>query len=156
MKEVEIRTARPDDASAIASVLAASFIEYESLYTAAAYAATTLKESGIKARLDEGAAWIAVVEERIVGTVSAVSRNESLYIRGMAILPQARGHKIGHRLLSEIEAYAIAQGLRCLTLSTTPFLHQAIRLYKKFGFKRIGTGDLFGTPLITMGKELIA
>lgn len=156
MNEVEIRNAGFDDAVAIASVLAAAFIEYKSLYTAVAYAVTIQSEQGIKNRLAEGAAWVAVVEGRIVGTVSAVSRNNSLYIRGMAILPHARGYQIGSSLLLEIESYAVSTGIGRLTLSTTPFLDRAIRLYEKFGFKRIGSDDLFGTSLITMGKELVA
>jgi GNAT superfamily N-acetyltransferase len=57
-------------------------------------------------------------------------------------------------LLSEIERYAIAKSFRRLTLSTTPFLGRAIRLYEKFGFVHSGTDDLFGTPLIKMEKEL--
>jgi GNAT superfamily N-acetyltransferase len=154
MKEEKIRTANSIDAAAIALVLAASFTEYESLYTEKGYAATTLTESGIKSRFAEGEVWVATVDERIVGTISGVSRNESLYIRGMAILPQSRGHQIGYHLLLEIESYAIARRIRRLTLSTTPFLDRAIRLYEKFGFLPVGTDDLFGTPLITMEKEL--
>lgn len=154
MKKVEIRTANPDDAAAIASVLAAAFTEYESLYTEKAYAATIPSEAIIKNRFTEGKTWVAVVEEKIVGTVSVFPRNESLYIRSMAIMSEARGHRIGGHLLSEIECYAVAQGFRRLTLSTTPFLNRAIRLYEKFGFAPSGTDDLFGTPLMTMEKEL--
>ncbi|MBA3786754.1 MAG: GNAT family N-acetyltransferase [Acidobacteria bacterium] len=97
---MEIRTAQPDDARAIASVLAESFAEYESLYTAEAFAATTPNEAVIKNRFDEGEMWIAVLGEKIVGTVSVVPENESLYIRSMAILPAARGAGIGERLLT--------------------------------------------------------
>ena len=154
MREVEIRTANPDDVAAIASVLAASFPEYKSLYTEKAYAATTPSEAVIEKRFAEGEMWVAEFEEKIVGTVSVVSQNESLYIRSMAILPEARGYQIGEHLLSEIERYAVAKGFRRLTLSTTPFLNRAIRLYEKFGFVHCGTDDLFGTPLITMEKEL--
>lgn len=72
----------------------------------------------------------------------------------MAILPEARGHRLGEHLLSEIEHYALAHGFQKLTLSTTPFLDRAIRLYDKFGFTPYGSDDLFGTPLITMAKEI--
>jgi|SRR5215467_638081 len=154
MKEVEIRTASVNDVAAIAAVLAASFLEYKSLYTEKAYAATTPSEEVIKNRFAEGKVWVAAVEETIVGTVSVVPQNESLYIRSMAVLPEARGHRIGEQLLSEVERYAVVKGFRQLTLSTTPFLNRAIRLYEKFGFAPSDTGDLYGTPLITMEKEL--
>jgi ribosomal protein S18 acetylase RimI-like enzyme len=154
VKELEIRTANPDDAAAIAAVLAASFLEYQPLYTLKGYAATTPGEAVIKHRFAEGKTWVALFAGKIVGTVSVVAQPDSLYIRSMAILPEARGQRLGERLLAEIEHYALAQGCRRLTLSTTPFLDRAIRLYEKFGFARCGSDDLFGTPLITMAKEL--
>jgi ribosomal protein S18 acetylase RimI-like enzyme len=74
----------------------------------------------------------------------------------MAVLPTARGQRIGELLLLQIESYAGEQGHERLVLSTTPFLHRAIRLYENFGFRRNGEGphDLFGTPLFTMEKFL--
>jgi putative acetyltransferase len=155
MKEVEIRIAEPEDASEIASVLAESFAEYESLYTADAYAATTPKSDVIRDRFGEGEMWVAVLDGKVVGTVSVVFENESLYIRSMAILPIARGNKIGEQLLTKIENYA-ANGYRRLFLSTTPFLHRAIRLYENFGFQPNDEPphELCGTPLLTMVKSL--
>jgi len=149
---LEIKTAHPEDAQIIASLLAESFAEYEPLYTAAAFSATTPNEAVIKNRFGEGEMWIDVLGKKIVGTVSVVPKNKSLYIRSMAILPEARGHRIGERLLTEIENYAVADGFGRLILSTTPFLYRAIRLYKKFGFERFGSSDLCGTPLIEMEK----
>jgi GNAT superfamily N-acetyltransferase len=130
------------------------FAEYEALYTAEGFAATTPNSDVIETRLAEGATWIAVFEEKIVGTVSVIPEGESLYIRSMAILPEARGAGIGEQLLTEIENFAVAGGYRRLLLSTTPFLYRAIRLYGKFGFVRSGVADLYGTPLLTMSKNL--
>jgi hypothetical protein len=42
-----------------------------------------------------------------------------------------------------------------MRLSTTPFLHDAIRLYERAGFeRRPALLDLHGTPLFAMIKEL--
>jgi ribosomal protein S18 acetylase RimI-like enzyme len=92
-----------------------------------------------------------------VGTVSVVLRGErALYIRGMAVLPQARGQGIGNLLFELIYEYAKEHGCTKLVLSTTPFLDRAIRLYEKLGFVRTGEGphDLHGTPLFTMEKSI--
>jgi len=91
-----------------------------------------------------------------VGTVSAVPKSEAVYIRGMAILPAARGQRVGEFLLNEIEGFASKGGFTRLYLSTTPFLSRAIRLYEHYGFRRSTKGphDLFGTPLVTMEKFL--
>lgn len=154
MKEnLEIRMATVADAKAIAAVLAQSFAEYEPLYTAEAFAATTPDSRTIKNRFGEGEMWVAVLEGEIVGTVSVVPE-KVLYIRSMAVLPAARGNRIGERLLKEIEKYAVSNGYRRLTLCTTPFLDRAIKLYEKFGFARRGSADLFGTPILTMEKSL--
>jgi GNAT superfamily N-acetyltransferase len=74
----------------------------------------------------------------------------------MAVLPAARGQRIGALLLSHIEEFAAANAHKRLFLSTTPFLTQAIRLYERFGFRRSDEGphDLFGTLLFTMTKTL--
>ena len=152
----EIRPATPADARSIASVLAESFAEYKSLYTEKGFRATTPAGEQIQIRFSEGAMWVALLDGKIVGTVSVIPENEALYIRSMAVLPQARRNKIGERLLAQIEKFAAENGYRKLVLSTTPFLISAIRLYEKFGFRRGNEAphELFGTPLIRMEKYL--
>ncbi|CAN5665178.1 hypothetical protein BH18ACI4_BH18ACI4_06800 [soil metagenome] len=145
-----------DDASAVASVLLESFVEYKSSYTNEGFNATTPTSDQLRNRMTEGPVWVALHNGAIVGTASAVSQGEALYIRGMAVLPAARGHKVGELLLKAVESYAMAHGCKSLILSTTPFLSRAIRLYEQFGFRRSGVGphNLFGTPLFTMVKNL--
>ncbi len=153
--KIEIRLALPNDATAISTILSEAFAEYEPLYTKEGYIATTPKSDVIKNRFGEGKIWVAVLIKKIVGTISIVSKDDALYIRSMAILPTARGNRIGEKLLKEIENFAIANDFRRLSLSTTPFLHRAIWLYEKFGFERKGVDDLFGTPLIKIEKKLL-
>ena len=104
----------------------------------------------------EGPIWVAVQEEVVLGTVSVVPLGDELYIRGMAVSPEARGLGLGELLLKTVEGFAFAHGHKRLTLSTTPFLLRAIRLYRRFGFQRTADGphELFGTPLFTMVKDL--
>jgi predicted N-acetyltransferase YhbS len=105
----------------------------------------------------EGPTWVALLSNAIVGTASVVEKGEGgLYVRGMAVLPSARGRGVGELLLREIEGFALRNGCTRLVLSTTPFLNGAIRLYERFGFERTldGPNDLFGTPLFTMAKAL--
>jgi GNAT superfamily N-acetyltransferase len=133
-----------------------AFIEFKPLYTPEAFAVTTPTIEEIQNRWYEGPVWVAVDHEAIVGTVAVVPENEGLYIRSMAVLPNARGHGIGELLLLHVERYAVAQGFYRMFLSTTPFLVSAIRVYEKFGFQRTGEGplELMGTPLFTMEKYL--
>ncbi len=154
--KIEIRLAVPGDAPSIASVLHQSFVEYQSSYTPEGFSATALTSDQLEARLrlNEGPVWVALCEEALIGTVSAVPKGEAVYIRSMAVLPTVRGQGIGELLLKQIESFALARGCRHLILSTTPFLSRAIRLYEHFGFRCSDEGpqDLFGTPLFTMVK----
>jgi ribosomal protein S18 acetylase RimI-like enzyme len=153
---VRIRRAALDDAPVVANLLHASFAEYQPLYTPLGFAATTPDAQQVLARMREGPVWIALRHIDVVGTVAAAVHDGSLYIRGMAVRPEARRLKVGALLLDHAERFAIEQGCRRLFLSTTPFLDAAIRLYEKSGFRRVQDGgqDLFGTPLFMMEKYI--
>lgn len=153
---VRIRRAASDEAPVVANILHASFIEYASLYTPAGFAATTPGAQQVLARMREGPVWIALRRIEVVGTVAAVVEDNSLYIRGMAVRPEARRLKVGALLLDQAERFALEQGCSRVCLSTTPFLDPAIRLYEKSGFRRVPDGDhdLFGTPLFRMEKYI--
>lgn len=151
-----MRLAEPGDAAIIARLLEDSFAEYRELYTVAGYRATAIREEQVIDRIRVGPVWIALLNETIVATVSVVPKGNSLYVRGMAVKPSARGHHIGELLLTRIERFAISEGCERMFLSTTPFLGRAIRLYESFGFQRTEEEphDLHGTPLFTMQKLL--
>jgi hypothetical protein len=54
-----------------------------------------------------------------------------------------------------VEAFAVGRSALRLSLTTTPFLTDAIRLYEQAGFSRTAEPlDLHGTPLFGMVKEL--
>jgi GNAT superfamily N-acetyltransferase len=147
-----IRNAVMDEAALIASVLYQAFAEFEPLYTPAAFAATAPNSDQIRKRWGEGPVWVMADGSQIIGTVSAVPKPDSVYIRSMAVLPSHRGQKIGYMLLQMVQQFAHLQEVRRMFLSTTPFLTGAIRLYEQFGFHRTDDEprELFGTPLFTM------
>jgi N-acetylglutamate synthase-like GNAT family acetyltransferase len=154
---IDIRRAGPRDAPAIAQVLHDSFLEFKALYTAGAFSATALSPEQVLARICEGPVWVATGESSVLGTVAAILKDdESAYMRGMAVLPSARGSRVGAALLQHAEAWAAGAGCTRLFLSTTAFLSSAIRLYERAGFIRIDEGphELFGTPLFVMKKNI--
>jgi N-acetylglutamate synthase-like GNAT family acetyltransferase len=155
--EIEIRQAGTQDAPAIAKVLYESFVEYEALYTREGFTATTPNVDQILARMREGPVWLAGREDKVLGIVAAVAKGQSIHMRGMGVVPDARGSGIGARLLKQVEQWADDQDCVRVFLSTTPFLNAAIRLYERCGFRRTEEGphDLFGTPLFTMEKTSI-
>lgn len=137
-------------------MLAASFGPWRQEYTPAAYLATVVSVDGLRDRWSEGPTWVAHAASRIVGTIGAVPRADGVYVRTMAVHPDARGHRLGSRLLDSVFQYAKAQKAARLYLSTTPFLVTAIGLYKTAGFVEISAPpyDLHGNPLVSMECRL--
>ena len=155
---VLIRSAVMSEATVLASILYQAFVDFEPLYTPAAFAATTPTPDQIRKRWSEGPVWVVTEGSQLVGTVSAVLKGEGLCIRSMAVLPSHRGQGIGHILLQAVEQFAKTQRIQRMFLSTTPFLTGAIGLYERFGFQRSThtPHELFGTPLFSMVKPLEA
>jgi GNAT superfamily N-acetyltransferase len=155
--QIEIRRATPEDAPAIVSLLYEAFVKFKPLYTDGGFSATTPNAAQILVRMNEGPTWLAMRGEVALGTVAALVKSQSAYIRGMAVLPSARASGVGAALLRHVENWAVSQGCSRVFLSTTPFLSGAIRLYEKSGFQRTAEGphELAGTPLFTMEKKLL-
>ena len=59
--------------------------------------------------MQEGPVWVAARGQQIVGTGSVVRKETGLYVRGMAVLPMARGLGIGRLLLEHIECVAVEE-----------------------------------------------
>lgn len=129
-----IREATPADAGAISALLEQAFREFKALYTAEAFVATVLPESGVLIRLNEGPVWAVETDSTLIGTVGAICVSDSVMVRGMAVSPTARGFGVGGKLLNLTEDFTREHGYRRLSLYTTAFLKQAIELYQRAGF----------------------
>ena len=153
INKLTIRKANSADAAGVSGALKVAFAEYKSFYTPQGFIATTPEPDSVLQRLKDGPVWVAVLNDEIVGTVSAVMREDAvLYMRGMAVLPDARGLGVGELLFAEVRRYGKRQNCSRILLSTTPFLHRAIKLYTRLGFVRTEDGprQLYGTPLLSM------
>ena len=150
----ELRHARVQDAQAIHALLVTSFASFRPQYTSACFDATVLDVERVRRRMEEGPVWV-VGDDGLIGTVGAKRDRDRLYVRGMAVHPDARGQGWGRRLLQVCEDHARAEGLHAMWLSTTTFLHASQALYRRFGFEPCdGPADLCGTPLVSFEKPL--
>ncbi|MEP7211746.1 MAG: GNAT family N-acetyltransferase [Acidobacteriota bacterium] len=157
MADVEIRLAVEKDANAIAEILSVALAEFRNDYTPEAYAIVTPLAEEIRGRFVEGPMWVAVRDGQLSGTVSAVREPEWLYIRSMAVVPDAQGFGIGKRLMTAVEQYGIENGFDTLFLYTTGFSAGAIRLYESLGFRKdrdTTAEEWYGTPGLSMLKKI--
>ncbi|HTW66890.1 MAG TPA: GNAT family N-acetyltransferase [Bryobacteraceae bacterium] len=152
---VVLRPATRGDASGISALFQEAFREFRAHYTPAAFAATVQSESGVLARLGEGPVWVAERGHTLIGTVGALCEPDSVVVRGVAVHPSARGLGVGRRLLECTELFARECAADRLSLYTTGFLTQAIRLYQVAGFEFTGrTINPHGVELLHMVKDL--
>lgn len=155
-RAVHVRRAAEADAEAISGILHDAFVAFRPLYTPEAFSATVATPDEIRRRMREGPVFLAELDGAAVGTAAVVSRGAGTwYVRGVAVLPGARGLGAGASLMAEAERIATASlGVR-LTLTTAPFLSAAVRLYERLGFRvAAGVEDYHGTRLIRMEKIL--
>lgn len=154
--EILIRRASSADSPEILACLADAFEPYRASYTPAAYLDTVLSVGTIRDRLSSMHVFVAVVGERLVGTIAcSVSDQGEGHLRGMAVLPEMRGKDVAKKLLRAAEANLIQQRCCLITLDTTEPLQRAMRFYEKHGYRPSGrVCDFFGMPLHEYIKNL--
>jgi putative acetyltransferase len=87
--------------------------------------------------------FVARHEGEIVGCCALVDAGDgTAEIKRMFVDPQARGLKIGRRLLERVESHGRDQGLSAIRLETGIYQPEAIGLYRTAGYAEIGP---FGT-----------
>jgi len=152
---VTVRLASDTDSGAIAEVLFAAFSQFEREYTPEAFAIVTPPVEAVATRFAEGPIWVAERDGQVVGTVSLTTEPEGMYIRSMAVHPDAQGLGVGHELLDAVDEY-FQSGVRDrIFLYTTYFATGAKELYEKHGFKWVrdtAAEEWFGTPGLEMEK----
>jgi N-acetylglutamate synthase-like GNAT family acetyltransferase len=152
---VTVRLAREADSAGIAEVLVAAFSQFELEYTPESFAIVTPSADEVATRFVEGPLWVAERDGHVVGTVSVTTEPEGMYIRSMAVHPDAQGLGIGHKLLDAVDEYFQSSELNRIFLYTTYFAPGAKEMYEKHGFKwlRDTTAEEWcGTPGLEMEK----
>ena len=98
------------------------------------------------------ACWMAEIDGRPVGSVCLVKKSATVAkLRLLIVDPQARGHRIGTRLVDECITFARRAGYRKITLWTNSILDAARHLYEQAGFVRVEVAP----PEHVFGKDLV-
>ncbi|MDY0036595.1 MAG: GNAT family N-acetyltransferase [Zoogloea oleivorans] len=105
-----VRKAQDCDSSGIRILIAAATQELRRVYKPRPVASQPAPE--------EAESLVAVVGDRIVGIVEYVTREASIYVRGLAVHPEYRRKGVARALLSEVAQVARQSNRATLTLST--------------------------------------
>jgi putative acetyltransferase len=78
-------------------------------------------------------------------------------VKRMFVVPEARGHKIGSRILDALEAAAKAERIRVIRLETGVRQPESLGLYRRRGYTERGPfGSYQRDPLSTFFEKWIA
>ena len=100
---------------------------------------------------DNERAWIAEIDGRIVGSVFLVHKTDKIAkLRLLYVEPDARGHRIGRRLVEKCVEHARSCGYRRMTLWTNDILTAARAIYQSLGFKLVQS-----EPHHSFGHDLV-
>ena len=103
------------------------------------------------------AAWIAELDGQRVGCVFLVAKDaDTAQLRVLLVVPAARGHHLGHRLVGECVGFARRSGYRRMVLWTTDPLAAARHIYLAAGFRLVSEErqHSFGADLTGQHYEL--
>jgi putative acetyltransferase len=106
-----------------------------------------LSASGVRffvARLDGQAAGCGAL------VIAGVGKGE---LKRMFVDPAARGHGIGRALLEAVEVAARAEGIGLLQLETGIHNHEAIRLYRRCGYRERGPFGAYAADPLSVFME---
>ena len=85
-----------------------------------------------------GHIFFVIEKEQVLGTVALLKRAENSFeLTKMAVLPAARGKRIGQKLMEYCIAFARTSNFERLYLYSHRKLANAIHIYKKYGFAEI-------------------
>ena len=131
---LEIKLAGPGEEDTVTRILLEAFEPYRHEYTPGGFADTTATTDVVRERFKTAKIWLAFDGGDAVGTVTAFPEDERIYIRSMAVRPNAQGTGVGQALLETLESDARERGFEKLYLYTTFVLPGARPLYEKNGF----------------------
>lgn len=160
--EIVIREIRDTDNRDLENVIKRSLEEYDMALDGTVYTDPVIKTMSSQ-YTDAGSAYFIAEHNGVLcggGGISKLNKDDTSVceLQRMFLSSAYRGKGIGYRLLQHCIDYAKASGYSFCYLETSEKLHDAVRLYEKFGFKYLdgamgSTGHFSCTTY--MGMELI-
>jgi N-acetylglutamate synthase-like GNAT family acetyltransferase len=89
-----------------------------------------------------GNIFFARENQKILGTVALMKMDEGVFeLTKMAVRPDARGKKVGQKLMQHTLNFARNKAWKKLIIYSNRKLENAIHIYKKYGFREIPIGE---------------
>ena len=129
-----IRRASVEDAPAVFSILQSAFNEYALITGQNNLEALNETEEDIKNEISSKAVYIAVIDEKIVGTVRLDIHGSDAYLSRFAVDNKNRNIGIGKSLMSVVDKYLQSQSVKKVTLHTDSKHAALVKFYYSRNF----------------------
>lgn len=116
-----------------------------------------LTAEALRQKAEEETGFLATREDRIVGCVFVVEREDDCYIGKLAVAPDFQGQGVGRKLVEAAEEFAASRGKQALELQTRIELTANHAAFARLGFRETArtAHDGYDRPTsITMRKVL--
>lgn len=127
------------DADDVAGIIALATEELRRVYRLAAKVGRPATPEAEHAAIS----LVAVEDEAIVGIVEYCEKEDSLYVRGLAVHPHQRRRGIATALIRKVEAIAVREGKAKITLSTIKETGNPM-IFAKLGYSIINEAPAAG------------
>ena len=146
----EPRPARPEDASALRTLVRAAY---------AGYVPRLGREPApmnddYAARIAAGQAWILEEDGSAIGALILEDTPDALLLYNIAVAPEAQGQGVGRRLIAFTEAEARRRGYALLRLYTNEMMVENVAMYPRLGFTETHRGSEAGHRRVYFEKAL--
>jgi len=149
-RDLEVRSARPEDAPAIAAVVEAAYGHYVERMGRRPAPMNEDYDEVVR----EHDVRVLVDGERVVGVLVLIPEGEGLLLDNVALHPDYQGRGWGRRLLALAEAEARRGGASFIWLYTNEKMTEDIALYTSLGYREIERKTVQGYRRVHMRKEL--
>lgn len=144
---------RPDTPEAVA------LIDELEATLAPFYPAESRHGYNVEKLLQQGVSFFVARYEGAAAACGGVQFYDADYaeVKRMYVRPQFRGRGLAKRLLDHLAAHSLANGIAILRLETGVHQVEAIGLYERYGFQRIGPfGEYWDDPLSVFFEKRLA
>jgi len=153
---ISIRTAKENDAGAIARLVNTAFLVEQFFIER-----DRTNPAIVRSLLEKGNFLLAEDEQNLVGCIYVELRGERGYFGMLSIDPSRQGMGVGHRLVNAVEKYFREAGCKFSDMKIVNVRTELHTLYHRWGYVDTGTG-IYDDPtptkipvhFITMSKPL--
>jgi putative acetyltransferase len=142
MENIVIRKVAVTDNKPLATLIRNVFEEYNAPHQGTVYSDSTTDDLYTLFQQQKSVLWVALFENEIAGCCGIYPTEglpeDCAELAKFYLLKQARGKGIGKQLMQTCVQSAKEMGYKKLYIESLPAFSQAVSMYEKYGFTRLG------------------